>query len=370
MQVEVISDKSNWLDVRVKWNDLLRKNEKYFNPFLSFEWLYSWWEIFGENKELLIITVNNGGALVGIAPLMVSSKTGFNICEFIGTGRSDYLGFIVDRELRHAVFSIFFEYLKNRVSLHLINLRDYYFEPLEIIEAANAVGLKAEAIIGDVAPRVIMPGAWEEYLNTKSRKSRANRKRELRQVESDSEITISCEKTYKAELISELAQVEARSWKSERGNPRFRGKGRAFFSAFFERFAELGWLEVWVLRYRGEALAHSVNFCCDDVTYVYNLAHCQDSEKFVKHRSLGSTLTAFALRESFHHHRQIYDFLRGDEPYKKLWASDAVNLAYIQIWQPRILSMLASLVHFRIRFWLRKTGFGPRIIKILRGLTP
>ena len=46
-------------------------------PFHTWPWLYSWWEYYGENYELRLVTVRDGKLLVGLLPLMLERRGGF-----------------------------------------------------------------------------------------------------------------------------------------------------------------------------------------------------------------------------------------------------------------------------------------------------
>ena len=50
----------------------------------SWAWLYSWWEIFGEGYELLLITVRDGTLLAGLIPLMLERRWGLRRFRPIG----------------------------------------------------------------------------------------------------------------------------------------------------------------------------------------------------------------------------------------------------------------------------------------------
>ena len=79
------------------WNKLAESAE-FVTVFQTFEWLHSWWQSFGSNHELNILTVYDGEKLIGIAPLMLTRLRRFGrkcrSIQFIGTPDSDYHDFI------------------------------------------------------------------------------------------------------------------------------------------------------------------------------------------------------------------------------------------------------------------------------------
>lgn len=96
MKVEVIDNFEGFLVLEDEWNSLL-ENSQNDVVFLRHEWFRCWWETFGKNNQLFIISVKDGGELVGIAPLMISRDVfrGFPVRK---------LSFIKDDNSAHADF--------------------------------------------------------------------------------------------------------------------------------------------------------------------------------------------------------------------------------------------------------------------------
>ncbi len=64
-----VDTQNEFLKLKGYWTTLLRKS-KSKTIFLSWKWMYTWWEYFQENKQLFILTVyDEKGKLVGIAQL-------------------------------------------------------------------------------------------------------------------------------------------------------------------------------------------------------------------------------------------------------------------------------------------------------------
>ena len=62
--------------LRPEWNALLR-NSTADTPFLTYEWQKTWSDCLCSCEgELHLLTVRDGGALLGIAPLFVLSEPG------------------------------------------------------------------------------------------------------------------------------------------------------------------------------------------------------------------------------------------------------------------------------------------------------
>src|SRR5215212_1197948 len=81
----VLTETSRFAALEEDWEDLYQ-NSPLATPYQSWAWLYSWWESYGEDYELRLITVRDGDLLVGLVPLMLQRRWGFfERLLFIGT---------------------------------------------------------------------------------------------------------------------------------------------------------------------------------------------------------------------------------------------------------------------------------------------
>ena len=365
METTVIENSADWQRVRFAWNDLVRDSYDDFNPFVSFEWLFAWWAVFGKGKLLRIILVREDNLLVAIAPLMISRQMGFRVCEFLGTGRSDYPGFIVVKNSQDQVLEHILATVKQRLAWDLVNLRDYNQDPCRIQRLCRRHGLRGTAVVGDISPYIALEGTWDDYLAGKSRKHRGNIRRLIKDVEKDGRICLECLTDYRPKLVDELAALEKQSWKAQTGELRMSGPGKAFYQKFLSAFARKGWLEVWTLRYNHRLLAYNINFVAGKSYYVYNVCFDRNSKKYTKH-SVGSAITAFAVRSAFERGHCVYDFLRGDEPYKRLWSNRENQLHYLALYKRQPLSFMAFHLHHHLRLRLRANQTAMKVFSIYK----
>src|SRR5215211_1940763 len=90
LDTAVLRDTREFASLEEEWDDLYRHSPR-ATPFQSWAWLYSWWECYGEDYELRLIAVREGGLLVGLLPLMLERRWGFGRLLLIGAGSTDYL---------------------------------------------------------------------------------------------------------------------------------------------------------------------------------------------------------------------------------------------------------------------------------------
>ncbi len=106
-------------DLRLLWDKLLNSTKEP-HPFISWEWLYTWWETFSDTKdELLIVTVSDKDTIIGIAPFYIKHSLLGNALMFIGEGEAadelvatHYLDIICAEKNREIVTSSVGDFLR------------------------------------------------------------------------------------------------------------------------------------------------------------------------------------------------------------------------------------------------------------------
>src|SRR5947207_2790147 len=99
--------------MRDEWNDLLDRTET-ATIYQTWEWNEAWWRSFGRGKRLRLIQVREAGRLAGIAPFYVSFhyRLPLRKLSFVGTGASDYLDVIAERDTEQQVGETLLQHLR------------------------------------------------------------------------------------------------------------------------------------------------------------------------------------------------------------------------------------------------------------------
>jgi len=111
LKVEVIKTTKEFQNLREEWNNLLSES-KADTIFLTWEWLFTWWENYGMNRELTIFLIKEKEMLIGIAPLMICKEyvagLPVRLLKFIGSEEvcSEYLDFITIKGI--TIFGMFY----------------------------------------------------------------------------------------------------------------------------------------------------------------------------------------------------------------------------------------------------------------------
>jgi len=91
IKVSIITDSDGLAKLQSDWTILLQNSDS-DSIFLTWEWMSTWWQFYGNDYRLYVIAIRDSlNKLIGIAPFKVASRRYFRFCkrdvlEFIGVG--------------------------------------------------------------------------------------------------------------------------------------------------------------------------------------------------------------------------------------------------------------------------------------------
>ena len=296
--------------LRAEWLELLAQQPAPV-PFLHPAWQRVWLEEFQDDRELLLLAVRDGDALLGIAPLLRQDGR----LSFVGhRSICDYMDFVVAPGKSHDFFPALLDGLRGEAwsELDLWGLRDGSPTLEALPAAAEAAGLAFEREEEAVAPRVTLASTWDEYLGTLSKKDRHELRRKLRRLQAAGELEL---RTYTAreEVEAHLPlllrmMIESRSDKAAFMSEQM---GR-FFHRMAPAMAEEGLIRLYELELDAKPVASVLCFDQGGQLFLYNSGYDPDFAE----RSVGIVSKALCLQDAIECGRHCVDFLRGHEPYK------------------------------------------------------
>jgi hypothetical protein len=219
----------------------------------------------------------------------------------VGTGPADTLGPLADQEMPHAAF-------EEMLQLGVECLRPAVVDLHELPVAYAGTTPVPEGFRRTLDLR---PG----YDAVRSRWSAS-----LRQ---DVRPKAGLNVTWQSDAYEEFRRLHNERWR-RRGLPgAFRGRR----DRFHRRFAASGLATFGVLKQGGDTVGVIYLLETAQCTYFYQLGIRADA----KGLSPGSRLIDAALQRSITRGAQTFDFLRGDEPYKRRWKPDGFVASYRRI---------------------------------------
>ena len=359
--MEVISSEDGLLGLREEWCRLLDVTRN-GSVFARFDWVLGWWRHVGSNeaylgpKRLYVLAVRRAGRIAGVAPLMIRtvSRRGLAIrkVEFIGSTFHDYNDLLLAGEPTGQIEAIVSHLVAERSSWDLIDLRSIPSESVTPGLFARALPnseLRWRLQPDDPCPYLLIRTDWSGFLETLSRDSRLtlrNQANRLKRLETEGwRIRVIENPQDERDLLERMIQVEAR--KLVHGSPgtRLLGDVREFFGFVFQALGAAGRLFVAVLEKPDELVAYQMGFRCDDRLWDYATAYDPAHARY----SPGTMLIPAIYDYGFQKGYREYDFLRGDEAYKRKWTTDMHRTVRIQVWKRQWRSRMLAWLYFRLR---------------------
>jgi CelD/BcsL family acetyltransferase involved in cellulose biosynthesis len=341
--VDVIDDVRGFDRLRSEWQTLLGASTMP-TPFLSWSWLRNWWTHLAGTATLQLFVVRERGALIGIAPLMLTHRgvQHSTVLEFLGTrgAGSDYLDAIVRGGCELSVAAALAQAFDARQwPLHLDHLPPSPSVRL-VHDALNALGWTAIEGHPDVCPFIPLAGhSWDSYLTTLGASHRANVRRRLRSLAADFDVRFNAVTT-DAERRTALAALVAFStarWADSGGTTAFGSPQlRAFHESATAAAFDDGTLRVYVLTLNGGIAAVLYGFVLSRRFYFYQ----HGFDPGLAARSIGVALMALTIKAAIDEGNTEFDMLYGHESYKSLWARQQRQLGRIQLFPPRMAGTL------------------------------
>jgi CelD/BcsL family acetyltransferase involved in cellulose biosynthesis len=297
-------------EIQQKWESLLSvcpADTLYLTP----QWQEIWWNSFGDGQEMAGFYVEESEEVMAIASL--SRQNG--VVSLLGSPDTfDYNDFMV----RPGYEAAFFPQLLRRLAeaefdtLQLYSLRESSPTLLHLPRLAEQLGYSVEVAEEDVAPGIVLPASWDDYLAVLSKKDRHELRRKFRRIEATGTWNWYCvreEKEVSDRLDDFLSLMRmSDTEKAEFMTPRQEG----FFRDMARRMAQLGLIRLFFMELDGGLVASSICFDYGSARLLYNSGYHPDYSYY----SVGLLLHALCLRDAIEQGKDYFDFLRGSEPYK------------------------------------------------------
>jgi len=314
MKVERIQDFRRFKEISDTWNELLHSSDQDC-PFLTHEWISSWWECFSEGNSLEVLLFHDERENhVGMAPLMIQG----NVLRFIASEEvSDYCDFMFMKGYKGEFYECLFGYFETMPSniekIELMNVSssssalDYF----PLLASTHGFSCSKEEI--EVAPVLEFPSSYEDYLENLSKKKRHELRRKLKRMESLDGVRVE-RITDTKNLRTYLDRFIALHKQGSSSKAKFweKPKMTAFFHEMANRFSLREWIELYVLFVEDRISAALLNFSYSDRLYFYNVAFDRDFAWY----SPGIFLFDHCIQEAISTGKKSADFLRGREEYK------------------------------------------------------
>lgn len=301
------------VDLDRAWEDVLGRDPE-AGVFSHPAWLRVWWETMGTGELLVAVVWDDDEPIAVFASCTCVDEDG--LLSFLGSED------VTDEQVPVAVPGREVEALRfylswafgdgrfSRLRFHSVHEHDRWLDALEQVAQTEGMTVSREQV--DVAPAIDLPSTFDDYLASLKGHDRHELRRKRRRLSEAGEWRV--RRAHVVGWEEDLAAFFA----FHRDAPGDKG---GFFTPererFFRRLAAdlflLGLARLDVLELSGEVVAATFSFEFRDTFALYNSSFRADLAKLAP----GMVLTGCLIEEAIAAGRRTFDFLRGDERYKK-----------------------------------------------------
>ena len=345
LTVEKITTRESLHRLEGVWNSVLERSCA--NTLtLTWEWLSTWWDVFGEGRELYTLVVRDDEEIIAIAPLLRRTIQHYGLIpfrrlEFLASGEdeaeeicSEYLDFILVGGREEQALETIFTYLQEEEDWDEILLTDIagHSASVPLLNRFCERGrLKLEEIRNETGIYVSLPADWETFIECVSPTFRQRIKKD-RKIAQEINAKLSVvdgpegfEENYRA-----LVRLHQMRWTS-------RGEPGVFSSNKFTRFHEMlaprilakGWVRLFILSVDDDPIAALYDFVYDNKMYYYQSGFDIEHNRI---HSPGLLIRSYAIENAIESGLYECDFLKGDiSGYKAGWRGQTRSILQLRM---------------------------------------
>jgi len=322
-RTETITDVERFLALEREWT-ALADVAGLDHPFLTHEWMRTWWQHFGAGRRLhIVVARDRAGALVAIAPLMSTYTLMFGLpirrLEAMANEHSPRFDFII-RPGTEDVFPALWNHLSRAAGswtvLQLTQLPAGSRVGLELPALARQSGYQTGRWASEESPYVPLIGAWEQYFQGLATKHRSNLRNRFKRLGALGAVAF--ETVRSADALPEGLRLEAAAWKGKAGTAiESRADVRQFYHGLAELAAARGWLRLQFLSVAGRRIAFQYVIRYRSKQFLLKPGYDPEFSAY----SPSNLLCARVMEEAFEDGVTEHDFLGAAAPWKREWAS-------------------------------------------------
>jgi CelD/BcsL family acetyltransferase involved in cellulose biosynthesis len=318
-------------DFETEWNQLLSQSLDN-NPFLTYEWLTSWWKHFGKGRELKLFTAESEGAVSLVVPVMYSTRKVFGSrrrrVEFVAAGDSDYHCFLVTsfQEAARTVNQLIESIMEDSNDTDCVVFGEV---PEDSVTARLLNGIKGKGFgvsrsAISSCPYLLLSNNYEAYSQTLGSNMRRNLKIWEKQALKDYRVEFVKydEIGTVKEAMKIFFELHQKSQKAKGNCGVFSdGVNRSFHTDVANAFAEKGWLALFFLTFNDKPVSAVYSYEYNGKLYAYL---CGFDPEYARYRP-GHLAFKNLIKYGIGKKLKEFDFLRGDEEYKSRWGTMVRN---------------------------------------------
>jgi CelD/BcsL family acetyltransferase involved in cellulose biosynthesis len=362
IQVDVISSFEDLVQLEPAWNRLL-DDARVDHPFLTHEWIRSWWESFGARNRLHTMVAIAGAEVVGIAPMMLTQRRMYGLkarcLELITNPHTPRSGILVARSRPEARRAILDRILASSDDWDVMTLSQVAVESALIDDVkglSRLHGLLCGVWASSRSPYVERTGEWRAYEASLSRKHRSNIRNRLARLEKLGPVTYETiqEPGALPAAIEEGLRLEAAAWKRDAGSAILSDpRSERFYRSLAARSMSRGWLALQFLSVGGRRIAFCYSLVYGNRCFLLKPGYDPGYRQY----SPGAILCYMTMQRAFNLGLAEIDFAGEADEWKMQWTRRTRPHAWMYVFAPRVRTRLIHDAKFRFTPWLRRKKF-------------
>ena len=310
-----------------RWNALVAESSA-GSVFLTAQWQAQWLRSFGAGRPVRVLAATDATeTLVGLLPLYEDEPGLWRIVG--GVDVSDYLDLIAAPGREEEVWEALLQHrAAERAVWHLRGIRADSPSATRLPGLAPAHGLACVVEREERCPVLRLPESWDAYLATLSGKDRHELRRKMRKLEAELPAVRVRSVTAPGQVDAALTDFLRLHRLSRTGKAKFMDEQmERFFRAALGALAAAGWARLWFL---DSAEAPVASFICTEYGAsigLYNSGFDPAHSRLAP----GIVLLGHVIRDAIERRVPVFDFLRGDEPYKYAFGPVPTDLMSVRL---------------------------------------
>lgn len=337
-------DTNAFQTMQKEWNRLLQTSPAN-TIFLTWEWTYTWWQVYGHAHQLFLLKIQDEhGTCVGLAPLKISRRYTLGVpyrqVEFIGYCRNtfpDYLDFIFAPGYQDNALLAVWAYLMNHKhlydTLYFCDIPTASSTHSRLNHFAQEGGYVRYLDRETICPYLPIETSWETYLKSLSQNQRYNMQRKEKRITKSHQMDFEevFERSDSQKALEEMFDLHKEVWnaKGEQGSFDGHPLNKIFHRRIVDQLSELGRVVIYTLKIDGKTAALLYAYAYNNQIFYYQMGRATQWSEY----GIGQVLMKFILQSLFKKGGiTAFYFLRGTESYKYHWTKSEHINRHLCIW--------------------------------------
>ena len=352
MRIQIIDHLVELYELRAAWQQLDSDC-----PLLSWEWLASWWEAFGEEQRLCVLTCHDdAGKLNAIAPWYLENEFVGQSIQCLGSGNActDYMRLLVAKEadteaVSAAVANYMRQVIRGELDFRLSRVHTVKIDGAQVdapwlqsfTAAMSESGFRASQRPIESSWVISLDGGWDAVIGRMSSGWRRKARKAAKRISSGKVIVHgvdgnSSEADFEVafDILRRLHQRRRAELNQEGcfADPRF----ERFLRTASRRLLANNRVQIQWCESEDRPIAAQFQLLSESTVSMYQSGIDPDAMGLEP----GYTMLAGAIESAIDAGFEKFDFLRGDEAYKAGWGGRGIPLARMEYTSPTTASRL------------------------------